>query len=162
VDDIDFEHERITVRGSKSDAAYREIPIEPALLPLLRKMAKELKTGPLLQVPSGQGRNGTADLMKVDLERAKLTRGALYRDDAHMMPFTFHGLRHTAITHWAVAGKSQLFLLTVAGHMDITMTKKYWGKAASVSAKFGTPHPALPASILGGADVIVLRPASNG
>jgi hypothetical protein len=78
------------------------------------------------------------------------------------MPFTFHGLRHTAITHWAMAGKSQLFLLTVAGHMDVTMTKKYLGKAASVSAKFGTPHPPLPANILGGAEVIVLRAASTG
>lgn len=156
VEDIDFEHERITVRGSKTDAAYREVPIEPALLPLLKKLAKELKTGPLLDVPSGQGTNGTADLMKADLERAKLTRPALRRDDAHVMPFTFHGLRHTAITHWAVAGKSQLFLLTVAGHMDITMTKKYLGKAASVSAKFGTPHPPLPASVLGGAQIIAL------
>jgi hypothetical protein len=78
-----------------------------------------------------------------------------------MMPFTFHGLRHTAITHWAVAGKSQLFLLTVAGHMDVTMTKKYLGKAASVSAKFGQPHPPLPASILGGADVVPLLARSK-
>lgn len=161
VEDIDFEHERITVRGSKTDAAYRQVPIEPALLPLLRRLAKELKTGPLLRVPSGQGTNGTADLMRLDLQRAKLTRAALYRDDAHMMPFTFHGLRHTAITHWAVGGKSQLFLLTVAGHMDVTMTKKYLGKAASVSAKFGTPHPPLPASILGGAEVIPLRARSK-
>lgn len=48
--------------------------------------------------------------------------------------------------------------------MDVTMTKKCLGKAASVSAKFGTPHPPLPATILGGAKVkvIALRPASNG
>lgn len=156
VEDIDFEHERITVRGSKTDAAYREVPIEPALLPLLRKLAKEVKTGPFLQVPSGQGTNGTADLMKSDLARAKLTRAALSRDDAHVMPFTFHGLRHTAITHWAVGGKSQLFLLTVAGHLDPLLTRLYLGKAASVSAKFGAPHPPLPASILGGAEVIPL------
>jgi integrase len=161
VEDVDFEHERITVRGSKTDAAYREVPIEPTLLPLLKKIVKEVTTGPLLEVPSGQGTNGTADLMKADLERAKLTRPALYRDDAHMMPFTFHGLRHTAITHWSMAGRSQLFLLTVAGHMDVTMTKKYLGKAASVSAKFGTPHPPLPASILGGAEVIPLRARSK-
>lgn len=156
VADISLDHETISVRGSKTDAATRQIPIEPSLLPLVKKMVKEVKTGPLLEVPSGQGTNGTADLVRIDLERAKLTRAALYRDDAHMMPFTFHGLRHSAITHWAVAGKSQLFLLTVAGHMDITMTKKYLGKAASVSAKFGTPHPELPSSILGGANVVSL------
>lgn len=73
------------------------------------------------------------------------------------MPFTVHGLRHSAITHWAVAGKGQLFLLTVAGHLDVTMTKRYLGKAASVSAKFGTPHPPLPPSLLGGATVVHLR-----
>jgi integrase len=159
--DIDFEHERITVRGSKTDAAYREVPIEPALLPLLRILVKERKSGPLLDVPSGQGSNGTADLMKLDLERAKLTRAALYRDDAHVMPFNFHGTRHTAITHWAVAGKSQLFLLTVCGHLDVTMTRRYLGKAASVSAKFGTPHPPLPASVLGGAKIVHLPSAKR-
>lgn len=66
---------------------------------------------------------------------------------------TFHGLTHTAITHWAVAGKSQLFLLSVAGHMDVAMTKKYLGKAASVGAKFGAPHPPLAPSLLAGAKV---------
>lgn len=49
------------------------------------------------------------------------------------------------------ARKSKLFLLTVAGHMDVTMMKKYSVKAASVSAKFGTPRPPLSASVLGGA-----------
>jgi hypothetical protein len=37
-----------------------------ALLPLLRRLAKELKSGPLIRVPSGQGTNGTADLMRLD------------------------------------------------------------------------------------------------
>lgn len=160
--DVDLEHERITVRGSKTDAAYREVPIEPALLPLLRRLLKERKKGPLLDVPSGQGSNGTADLMKQDLERAELRRAALYRDDAHTMPFSFHALRHTAITHWAVAGKSQLFLLTVAGHMDVMMTRRYLGKAALASSKFGQPHPPLPSSILGGSPVTRLPTAKAG
>lgn len=153
---VNFEHQTIMVMGSKTDAASRQIPIEPALLPLLKRLVKEHKTGALVEVPSGQGSNGTADLMRLDLERAQLTRAALFRDDAHVMPFNFHALRHTAITHWAVAGKSQLFLLTVAGHMDVQMTKRYLGKAASVSAKFGTPHPPLPPKLLGGAEVVRL------
>jgi hypothetical protein len=45
--------------------------------------------------------------------------------------------------------------------MDVTMTKKYLGKAASVSAKFGQPHPPLPASILGGADVVPFQARSK-
>jgi integrase len=156
---INFEHHVITVMGTKTDAALRQIPIEPALLPLLKKLAKVRKKGPLLDVPKSYGHDGSSAVTKRDLETAKLTRAALYQDDAYVMPLTFHGLRHTAITHWTVAGKSQLFLLSVAGHMDVAMTKKYLGKAASVSAKFGTPHPPLPPSLLAGAKVVHLRSA---
>ena len=92
----------------------------------------------------------------MDLAKAELTRADLHRDDDAIMPFTFHGLRHTCITHWAVAGRDQLFLLTCAGHMDVQMTKRYLGKAASVSSKFGEAHPVLPASVLGGAKVIAI------
>lgn len=65
------------------------------------------------------------------------------------MPFTFHGLRHTCITHWVVAGRDQLFLLTAGGHTDVEMTRRYLAAAASLSAKFGKPHPPLPEELLG-------------
>jgi integrase len=155
-DAINFDHEVITVVGTKTDAALRQVPIEPALMPLLRKLVKEAPTGPLLDVPKSYGHDGASAVTKRDIETAKLTRADLYRDDAHFMPYTFHAHRHSCITMWSVAGKSQLFLLTVAGHMDVTMTKKYLGKAASVSKKFGTPHPPLPLSLLGGATVVSL------
>ncbi|MBX3260376.1 MAG: tyrosine-type recombinase/integrase, partial [Labilithrix sp.] len=35
---VDFEHGVITVQGTKSNAARRQVPIEPALLPLLKKL----------------------------------------------------------------------------------------------------------------------------
>ncbi len=64
------------------------------------------------------------------------------------MPFTFHGLRHTAITHWAVAGRDAKWLLLVAGHSDEAMTMRYLDKAAVVRGQFGTPHPVLPPELV--------------
>ena len=153
-EDVDLEHGTIKVRRSggrrgKSDAAFRTVPIEGSLAPLMAVLLAETPSGALLDVPVAHGRNGAADLMKKDLVRAGLVRADLTRDDAQHMPFTFHGLRHTAITHWVVSGKSELFLLTAAGHSDLTMTKRYLAKGAAVSAKFGQPHPPVPASLVG-------------
>lgn len=163
--DVDLEHEIIRVRGKKTTAAKRTIPIEPSLRPLLEALIAEeeervtrakaeggeLAKGPLLAVPRADGKGGASDLTKRDLERAGLTRRELTLDDAEHMPFTFHGLRHTAITHWTVAGRDQLFLLTAAGHTDVTMTRRYLAAAASLSAKFGQPHPPLPPVLIGAA-----------
>jgi integrase len=162
VEDVDLTHDTIRVRGKKTDAAQRSIPIEATLRPLLAKILAEHEADRknrvaqgghvptvLLDVPRADGRNGAADLMKKDLVRAELKRADLWLDDDRHMPFVFHGLRHTAITHWVVAGRSELFLLTAGGHSDITMTKRYLAKGASVSAKFGQPHPPLPAEIIG-------------
>ena len=161
--DVDTDHGRIRVRGTKTTAAKRTIPIDAALRPLLEVLVAEEEArlelaraeghqaspAPLLDVPRGDGKGGAADLTRADLERAGVTRAELTRDDDSHMPFTFHGLRHTCITHWAVAGKGELFLLTAGGHTDVTMTKCYVAAASSVSSKFGTPHPPIPPSVLG-------------
>lgn len=86
--------------------------------------------------------------MRQDLESAGLTRADLFRDDERHMPFPFHGCRHTAITHWAVAGRPRHWLLAVAAHVSPEMTRRYLDLAAVVRGKFGSPHPTLPASIL--------------
>lgn len=156
--DVDLEHEVIRVRGTKTAAAKRTIPIEPHLGPLLVMLVAQRPTGALLDVPRADGKGGSSDLVKKDLERAKLTRPDLTRDDAEHMPFTFHGLRHTCITHWTVAGRNQLFLLTAGGHTDVEMTKRYLAAASSLSAKFGAPHPPLPASLLGAETPAEFRP----
>jgi integrase len=149
---VDFEHDVIRVQGKKTAAAKRTIPIEATLRPLLEALAKERKTGPLVDVPRADGKGGASDLVKKDLERAEILRPDLSRDDAEHMPFNFHGLRHTCITHWTVAGRDQLFLLTAGGHTDVTMTKRYLAAASSLSKKFGTPHPPIP-------DVLLKPPA---
>ena len=146
--DVDLEHDVVRVRGKKTTAAKRTVPIEPSLRPLLETLVAERPKGALFDVPRADGKGGASDLVKKDLERAGLSRPDLFRDDAEHMPFTFHGLRHSCITHWTVAGRDQLFLLTAAGHTDVTMTRKYLAAASSLSAKFGQPHPPLPAELI--------------
>jgi integrase len=165
VDDIDFEHEQIRVRGRKTNAAKRTIPTEPSLRPLLDLLVAcdacngaepkcdacagtGRRSGALLDVPRADGKGGASDLVKKDLDRADLDREDLTRDDADHMPYTFHRHRHTALTHWAVAGRGELFLLTAGEHTDVTMTKRYVAAALSVSARFGTSHSPLPGAFL--------------
>lgn len=166
--DVDTEHDQLRVRGTKTAAAKRTIPFDPELRPLLdvlvaeegarlalaRAEGERAADAPLLDIPRGDGKGGAADLTRADLARADLARADLTRDDDSHMPFTFHGLRHTCITHWAVSGKGELFLLTAGGHADVTMTKRYVAAASSVSSKFGTPHPPIPPSLLGAGEPI--------
>ncbi|MCU1245389.1 MAG: hypothetical protein JWN02_1299 [Acidobacteria bacterium] len=156
-DDVDFEHGLVTVNGRKTQAARRRVPIDPALHPLLQRLVKERPSGPLVHCPPADGgRHGAADNMRIDMRRAKLTRKDLWRDDAEQAPFTFHGLRHTAITWWYVAGKDATFLKICAGHTSSVMTQRYLDTVAMSRKTFGQPHPPLPASVLGGGKVIPL------
>lgn len=68
---IDCEHGVITVQGTKSNAARRQIPIEPALLPLLKQLVKERPSGPLLDVPDAHGHHGAAAITKMDLDEGQ-------------------------------------------------------------------------------------------
>lgn len=145
--DVDHAHAIIRIRGTKTDAAKRTVAIEPALRPLLQALCDERPKGPLLTVPRADGKGGSSDLVKRDLQTAGLTRTELTRDDGEHMPFTFHGLRHTAITHWAVSGMSEMQLLATAGHTDFGMTRRYLAAASALSAKFGEPHPPLPTAV---------------
>jgi hypothetical protein len=142
---VHLEHGVIHVPGTKTDNARRQIPIEENLYDLLKQLIERAPstTSPLIAVPRSDGKGGAADLMKKDLRRAGIDRAELSRDDAEHMVFTFHGLRHTAITHGAVAGHPLTWLLVVAGHSDAEMTRRYLDVAAVVRPSFGEPHPPL-------------------
>lgn len=161
-DDVDFEHNLVVINGRKTQAARRRVPIDPNLKPLLKLLVKERPTGPLVDCPPADGgRHGAADYMRIDMREAKLTRKDLWRDDAEQAPFTFHGLRHTAITWWYVGGKDATFLKICAGHTSNAMTQRYLDTVAMSRSTFGVPHPPLPASVLGGAKVVSIASAKR-
>lgn len=152
----------VTVNGTKTGAARRRVPIEKHLVPLLRLLVKERPTGALVDLPCGSGgADGAAALTRADLKTAGVTRADLTRDNAQEMPFSFHGLRHTAITHWYIAGRDATWLKIVAGHTSSAMTQTYLDAAAMGRKTFGQPHPPLPASVLGGAKIIAIGSARS-
>jgi len=85
--------------------------------------------------------------VRKDLVAAGCDREELFADDAERQHFTFHGLRHTCLTHWAVAGKGQQWL-AAAGHTDLATTMGYVDVALMLSGSFGQPHPPMPAELL--------------
>jgi integrase len=153
---VDFEHGMIQILGKKTLVATRRVPIEPELRPLLKLLVKERPEGPLVDCPRSDGGSGASALINEDLPKAGVTREELLLDDAHHQPFTFHGCRHTAITHAYVAGRNETFLKIVYGHTHSEMTRRYLDAVALTRSTFGTPFPPLPPSILGGAQVIDL------
>ena len=151
---VDFTHGVINVRGqgkggklakTKTRAGRRQVPIEPALGELLALLVDGAEEGkPLLRIPPAED---CAAKLRDDLVAAGCDREELFADDDERQQFTFHGLRHTALTHWAVAGKGQQWL-AAAGHTDLATTMGYVDVAVMLSGSFGQPHPPLPASLL--------------
>jgi integrase len=88
-------------KGTKT-AAARRIPIDPALVPLLKAMYAEAKgRPPVFRVPSigSQSRK-----LRTYLKRAGIERADLFASDSTRKAITFHDLRATGITWCAVRG----------------------------------------------------------
>lgn len=152
--DIDYEHAVIYVRRQergdvvtarmKTRAGRRSVPLMPQLVPLLQVMVDGDK--PLItKLPP---REDTAMYVRKDLVTAGVDREDLFTDDDVRQHFTFHGLRHTAITHWAVSGKEMTWLMHAAGHTAPSMTQQYIDKGSAIRGSFGEPHPQLPHSLI--------------
>ncbi len=171
-DDVDFDHGVINIRRqrrkrsavdarTKTSAGVRQVPIHAALEPLLRLLVRragvdlakrrdvdpEAAPGPLVHVPPVE--DCAERLRAHDLPKAGCDRAELYRDDDERQHFTFHGLRHTAITHWAVAGLPLPQLMAAAGHSDYDATQRYIDVGSVLRAqRFGDPHPPMPEGLL--------------
>lgn len=147
---VDVAHGTVRIPGTKTDAAKRTVKIHPHLRPLLERLVRESPTGPLVRLPVSDGKNGAAAHLKRDMLRAQLKRPELWRDDDTHLPMNFHGLRHTCITHWCVAGEDISTVMAMSGHTNAQMTQHYLDKAAIARAGFGKPHPPLPEALVSG------------
>jgi integrase-like protein len=99
----------------------------------------------LLRIPPPED---CAELVRKDLLAAGCQREELYADDGERQHFTFHGLRHTCLTHWVVAGRPLQWLLVAAGHTSYEVTQGYVDAASMLRGTFGPPHPPLPEELV--------------
>ncbi len=155
--DVDLEHgiihihrsnDRVRRRGvtSTKSGAARRMPIEPALVPLLKALYIEAEgKGPVFRVPSV---GVLSRKLKTYLTRAGVTRADLFTRDETRKAMTFHDLRATGITWCAVRGDDPLKIMQRAGHADLATTQIYVREAENLAAGFGAVFPELPSALL--------------
>jgi integrase len=152
--DVDVEHGVIRVTkawnrnlkraASPKGGRAREVPIDPALAPLLRDLLAERGEGPLLDMPSG---SNAARALGTWLRAAGVERHELHNATPTTRPIRFHDLRGTGITWRAVRNDPKFELQIDAGHTDFATTEKYLHLASARRRGFGTPFPALPKEV---------------
>src|SRR5262249_38517589 len=152
----DLDHGIVTIHRTVDDQgrvdttkgrAARRVPIEPALVPLLKAM-RDAAGGMGRVLPYMPVEKHLAPMLRRDLKRAGLQRADLVTNDATRKWLTFHDLRATGITWRAVRGDEPLRIMQAAGHKDFGTTMGYVRTAELLGGvSFGTPFPELPPAI---------------
>lgn len=126
----------------------RKVPIEPALLPLLRRMHDEAG-GEGRVVGAMPPREELARRLRKYLGWAGVTRVDLFADDETRRPLTWHDLRHAGITWRSVRGDDPLKIQRSAGHDDLRTTQRYINEAQTFEGSaFGDPFPVVDLELL--------------
>ncbi|HEY1696182.1 MAG TPA: site-specific integrase [Polyangiaceae bacterium] len=127
----------------------RKVPIEPTLLPLLRRMRDECGgEGRVITMPP---REEWARRLRKYLGWAGVTRAELFvpKDHPTLRRLTFHDLRHTGITWRAIRGDDPMKVERAAGHDDLKTTQRYINEAETFEGSaFGEPFPAVDVELL--------------
>lgn len=154
--DVDLDAELVTVtrawdwaarevKGPKSRNGVRDVPIPPALLPLLTRMREgQPLDAKVLATMESTGENKGAALLRVHLELAGVTHPRLTEDTATRLPVGFRSWRDTGITWAAIDGVDVHKLQRRAGHDDIATTAAYVKEAEDRGKLRGRVFPALP------------------
>lgn len=150
-EDVDLEHQVIhvhrsydsTTQGDKSTKSKhaRRIPIEPALLPVLRWMREQDPSAELVISMPTVG--NIAQRFRGQLRRAGVTRAELHEATKTRKAMTFHDCRSTGITWAAIRGDDPLRIMQRAGHKSMATTMGYIRSAEELRAGFGEPFPDL-------------------
>jgi integrase len=161
-DEVDLDHATVHVHRSvnrrtgdlsstKSEAA-RRVPIDAALMPLLRAMHTEAGGSGRVLATKVTDRKLSRQLRRC-LRLSGVTRADLFDDDeaarTTRKAITFHDLRATGITWSAVREDAPLTIMQRAGHRSFSTTQGYIREAENLRAGFGEPFPPLPAAVIG-------------
>jgi integrase len=116
------------IRDSKTNAGIRQVPIHPALLPLVTRMLAASKDGYLLpSTAENQYGIRTAPLsQKFGKLKTKLGFGS---------DLVFHSTRGTLVTLMHRAGVDEGFSADIVGHAKKTMTYGLYSSGSSMAQK---------------------------
>lgn len=155
-DDVDLRTGRIHIHrsidvetgvvGPTKTGCDRRFVLEPAILDLLRAMRGKAPGDARI---ARWKRNMAAPMLRDHLLRAGCTRAELHDGDEQRRRLTFHDLRATAITWWAIRGDSIGDIMERAGHAQILTTQRYMRRGRLlVSGSKEALFPALPRDLL--------------
>ncbi len=160
--DIDFDANSIAItkawdydakeiKDPKSRNGVREIPIDAALAPLLRRMA-EGKASTALAVPmlDSFGEDHLAEKFREHLLLAKVDRAGLHATTSTHVQSNFRSCRDSGITWLAMAGVDSAKIVRRAGHDDHNTTMGYVKLAEDLTGSLGTPFGPLPDALVSG------------
>ncbi len=130
----------------KTANAVRDVPIEPALLPLLKAMheGRASDDAPVVPVLGKVNDKFRAKLLRAHLLLASVKRARLTADTLTLRPLDFRSMRDTGITWLALSGLSLHAVQRRCGHEDIDTTNGYVKMAEDLSGTIGEPFPPLP------------------
>jgi integrase len=174
--DVDFAADTISVSKAidartgkakplpKTQGAVREVPIDPALMPLLKRMHDEapqtddgVACGPVLPVLAELNDKFRAKQLRAHLRLADVTRERLFAETPTLLPVNFRSCRDSGITWLALAGVPLQVMKGRAGHEEVETTLGYVKMAEDLGGRVGKPFPPLPAELLGQASGQVAR-----
>jgi len=140
-----YDEEAEETKSTKTEKGQREVPIPPALHPLLSAMRRRAErtdlVAPLLAKVADNKRAG---LLREHLAIAGIDRPRLLEDTATTMRVNFRSLRDSGITWEALAGTPIDRIQARAGHEHIATTLGYVKAVEDLKGKFGVPFAPLP------------------
>jgi integrase len=136
----------------KTANGIRTVPLEPAIVPLLRRIVERRKPEELV-FPQLRtlNENKIAGRFRDHLKLAGVQAPRLFTDSSTHMSVNFRSCRDTGITWLALAGVDIAKIQRRAGHDSLDTTMNYV-KVAEVFTKggIGDPFPTLPSDLIAG------------
>jgi len=141
-DDLDLTEGVLRIRGTKTDAAVRTVPIHPTLMPLLAVLAPDSKDVYVVEGLTIDGRGERGKAMGKRFGRLKAAMGHTGRDKV------FHSIRKTVATLLEQAEVPEGVAADILGHEKQTMTYGLYSGGSSLRQKREAIHkltyPTLP------------------
>ncbi|MFZ5891260.1 MAG: site-specific integrase [Myxococcota bacterium] len=140
-----WDEKRGRLKVPKTAAGVRYVPIEPALLPMLKAIRPASGQGPLLQMGPMED---WAERFRRHLHLAEVARPELFADNETHKQITLYDLRATGITWRCLRQDYGPAIQQAAGHEKYDTTDGYIRTAAVFVGRVGEPFPTLPPELL--------------